>query len=131
MFGLNTCVGISNFSLGPSLIQSLHTEAELCVLFGIKDGVPIEETIVESYVATRSRTKKIITGVGGAGNEAPHLNFNLPTLHPISPLDVAAPVVLRYGLPTSHLPVEAADLEMPLIDVATLASHVRHSLFDD
>ena len=52
--GQNPRVGISNLPLGPALIQNLRTEAELCALLALPEGVPLEDAIIQSYSSVRA-----------------------------------------------------------------------------
>ena len=128
--GQNPRVSISNLPLDPSLIQNLHTEVELCALLGVEDGIPIEEAIVKSYLATRSRTDDIIAAVAGAEDEAPDFNLNLLVPPPTSPPTVTTQAVPENGLPEYPIPIPAAAVQTPLPSDSSLGSPVTRSIFD-
>ena len=68
--GQNPRIGISNLPLAPALIKTLHTEAALCALLGLPDGIPLEDAIVQSYSAARV-PRPVLEVENNAGSVSP------------------------------------------------------------
>ena len=68
--GQNPRIGISNLPLAPALINTLHTEAALCALLGLPDGIPLEDAIVQSYSAARV-PRPVLEVENNAGSVSP------------------------------------------------------------